>query len=438
MNFNTDQVYYHGTNVDFEDFEFKKSFREGFLGHLTEVECKAFFFTTHNKTAYIFGENRANFFGGTPIVKECYLSFENPLDLTGNFEFKRYHNTDDFCWDTVSELPISSSPMDEFELDLLNKEEAFEKLEKILGVDLAYHEAVEVESIPVGRNGARTRNKYNYNTEALLLLLDNPEIIENIKRHGYDSVKCEEQSYHGQELGQSIAVFSNDQIISKSKYDLTHKKDNDLEIKLVSNKEINKVVNDNECFNESLGMINHQRDYLLAFKDNKIVGFAILYDKSQDAREALLNVTSLSMIEVDEDYENQGIGTALLKEVINYIKENDRILKRTDPTPLGEKYIKDKFSKMLDDENVNYIPHNLTAIYQRLESKDEKFKNLSSENKISLMHELAEKALSHDLCRRFEVNDVKEFNSIDFYDATCETVDNFIEKNKKRNKIKPR
>lgn len=439
MEFNTEKIFYHGTNQDFENFEFKKSFREGFLGALKEVECQAFFFTTEKATAHTFAKNRAEFFGGDPVVKDFYLATQKTLDLTGNFEHQRYHNTDDFCWDTVEDLPVSSRPMPEHELQLMNDKAAFQKLENILGVDLEYHEAVEVEKVFVDEKQRRTRDKYHYNTEELLLLLDNPDVIENIKKNGYDSVKCEEQSYNGQVLGESIAVFSNDQIISKSKYDLKNKKsNNEVEIKLVNNKEILKTVRDNECFNESLGMVNHQRDYLLAFKDNKIVGFAILYDKSQDAREALLNVTSLSMIEVDEDYWHQGIGTQLLEETIKYIKENERILKRTDPTPLGDKYIKDKFGNMLDNANVNYIPHNLIGIYQRLEAKYDKFKTLSSEDKIDLMNELSEKALSHDLCKRFEIKTVKDFNSIDFYEAAYETVDDFVEKNKRKNKIKPR
>lgn len=222
MEFNTENIYYHGTNRDFEKFEFKESYREGFLGSLNKVKCEAFFFIKNKGTADVFAQNRAEHFGGEAQIKECYLSFDKTLDLTGGLTYERYVNKDDACWDTRDELVICSREMNEEELSLMNNNAAYQKLSAILGVDLVEEGAADYDLVPVKKS--INRKQYKYDAEELLLLLDNPEIIKNIKKAGYDSVMCQEQKFEGQELGESIAVLSSEQIIETKDYKPKKKK----------------------------------------------------------------------------------------------------------------------------------------------------------------------------------------------------------------------
>lgn len=222
MDFDTENIYYHGTNKDFEEFEFNDSYREGFLGSLNKVKCEAFFFIKNKATAGVFAENRAEHFGGEANIKECYLSFNKTLDLTGGLKYERYVNKDELCWDTRDELVICNREVGKEELSLMNNNAAYQKLSGILGVDLVEEGAADYDMIPVKKS--RDRKQYKYDSEELLLLLDNPQIIKNIKKSGYDSVLCQEQKFEGRELGESIAVLSSQQIIETKNYKPEKKK----------------------------------------------------------------------------------------------------------------------------------------------------------------------------------------------------------------------
>lgn len=215
-------VYYHGTNKDFDQFEKKESVREGFLGHQTKVKSDAFFFTTNHSTADIFAQNRAENLGGEAIVKAYELEFNNPLDLTGNFKHERYGNSEHGCLDTDKELLISSRQMSDQELLLMNNKAAYDKLCDILNVDLVSEDIADYDLIDLGKG--LPRKQFFYNKEELLLLLDNKNVVDNIKKHGYDSAVCFEGQFEGTELGQSVAVFSNDQIKEIPKPELKNKK----------------------------------------------------------------------------------------------------------------------------------------------------------------------------------------------------------------------
>lgn len=222
---NNETLFYHGTNKDFEDFEFKTSYREGFLGSLNEVKCEAFFFTTDLKTALIFAKNREENFGGFANIKTRHLNVKKPLDLTGNFLVKKYDNINGQCCDLTTGFPISTKSISDEEILLMNQNHSYSELCKILGVDLIQEEIADYDEVYF--NSKLPRKKYKYSTEQLLLLLDNPEVIQSIKEHGFDSAICQEGSFENNKLGLSVAVFD-------TKYILKVENKNE-----VGNKEVN-------------------------------------------------------------------------------------------------------------------------------------------------------------------------------------------------------
>lgn len=217
--FNTEQIYYHGTNCDFENFESRESVREGFLGSIEKVKSSVFFFTTSKQTAKVFAENRAEYLGGQTYIKECYLQYEKTLDLTGNMKIERYQNINGKSVDTHTGLDISTKLVSEDRLESSNDRCVYNTLCDVLGLDLETEDLVEIDIGYCSENPKIKINKYNYNKEGLLLLLDDNEIVNRIKKAGYDSVLCHEGKFEGLELGKSIAVLSPNQVVKKSVLD---------------------------------------------------------------------------------------------------------------------------------------------------------------------------------------------------------------------------
>lgn len=210
-----------------------------------------------------------------------------------------------------------------------------------------------------------------------------------------------------------------------------------MEIKLVKNEDIHFILRKHECFKETLGYVTHNRDYVMSIDKNKILGFAILFDKENSPMDSLTNVVSLSNIEVDEDYTNRGIATKMLNFIAEHIKENNKILKRTSPTEDGKNYIYNKFTQILKDKNVPYIPDNLDFIYSKLESNYFKNKTLSNEKKIKLLLKVSEDALKGQYCKKHNINSLEKLNS-NFLEDGYEAVEKFIQKEKRKNKIRRR
>ena len=205
-----EKIYYHGTNVDFDEFEIKESLREDFLGQEYKVECSVFFFTENKETARVFAKNRSDIFGGKPTIKECNLDFKNPLDLTGSFYYERYKNMNSCCVDIENNAPVLGRFASDEELEIMNNNSSYIKLCKILGVDLEEYGAAGYTEVKLTRGPLK--KKYEYNKRELLILLDESDIVKNIIKNGYDSAICNEGSFLDYELGMSVAVFSQEQI----------------------------------------------------------------------------------------------------------------------------------------------------------------------------------------------------------------------------------
>jgi hypothetical protein len=104
----------------------------------------------------------------------------------------------------------------------------------------------------------------------------------------------------------------------------------------------------------------------------------------------LKGVMTLSNIMVNTGYRNQGIATKMLNEIIHHVKEKNIVLRRTAPESDGFKFIYNKFTDMLNDNEVPFIEFNKSFVYEMLESKGLLKKKQSSE-KIKLMNDYVEK-----------------------------------------------
>lgn len=166
-----------------------------------------------------------------------------------------------------------------------------------------------------------------------------------------------------------------------------------LEFKNISGDELEDFLDEyNLLFKESK-LVRFNRDFIFATKDNDIVGFAILF-RSENSYTPLENVVSLSNIEVNKDFQNNGIATALFDKVIEFAKNSNKILKRSQPTDDGEAFIQNKFSKTLKEKEISYIPYNLAFLYERL-TTNKLLENKSHKEKIKTLHDFEQKILQH-------------------------------------------
>lgn len=147
---------YHGTNVEFDEFVPKKGYREGGLSQF-EVESPAFFFTESNEVAREFGGAKADVLGGNYFRMDNYISLKKPLDMTRK-----------------------------------NK-----KLMQVL-------EDAGFDSDDIYGSA------YNIKASDLWAALDEPEVVNKLKKMGYDGAIVNE----GKKMGKSYAVFNPNQIKS--------------------------------------------------------------------------------------------------------------------------------------------------------------------------------------------------------------------------------
>lgn len=177
-------------------------------------------------------------------------------------------------------------------------------------------------------------------------------------------------------------------------------------------------------------LVEHNRDFILAKDNDQVIGFAILF-RSEHGMTPLENVVSLSNIEIHKDYKNKGIATRLFQDVMNYAKSNNKILKRSLPTDEGQNYIEQKFSNLLNENKISYIPHNLAFLYERL-SENNFFKNKDNQEKISTLHEFEKKILEHPKLKEFEVKTL----NMNFLNEADEIIQSHKLKNTSKNKFK--
>lgn len=170
-------IFYHGTSANFRKFKPSETYRN-IEGEVVKVNPELYFFTPEKETAALFARDKQlidkNIRGieSEPKIKKRYLNFDNPLDLTINFDTRMKMAREGYssAYDPNSINPYTSKIFD----------------------DLGF---------PVG----------SWND--IQMALDDKWIVKSLKDMGYDAVKLRENSG-----AESIAVFDSKQIKSKKKY----------------------------------------------------------------------------------------------------------------------------------------------------------------------------------------------------------------------------
>lgn len=206
----------------------------------------------------------------------------------------------------------------------------------------------------------------------------------------------------------------------------------------VKHEDIDNYLSDKQTFKafDSIVMVG-DRDVIVAKENNNIVGFASLCRNWEKRFDAIDDVLTLTNIEVKKENRNNGISKILLAKVADHVKENNLILRRTEPTEDGALYIKDSFSRLLKEKDVLTIPNNLYFIYYKL-NNDIFSSNDSINDKVKLMNDVAKETIKTDLCKKYDIDNIEKLNS-NFIEPAYEIIDkmkNDLRKQKNKLKIK--
>lgn len=199
---------------------------------------------------------------------------------------------------------------------------------------------------------------------------------------------------------------------------------------LVEGERLDDYLEDKELMFSESRLVSNNRDFILAKDNHKIIGFAILF-RSENGMTPLENVISLSNIEIHEDYKRKGIATRLFQDVMKHVKLENKILKRSQPTDDGQNYIEKKFSNLLQENKIPYIPYNLAFLYERL-SENDFLKNKNNQEKISTLHQFEKKVLEHPTLKKL---DIKSIN-MNFLKEADEIIQSQKPQNRLKNKLK--
>lgn len=178
--------------------------------------------------------------------------------------------------------------------------------------------------------------------------------------------------------------------------------------KIVTEKDIYSFFQNHEDHLE-IKIIPTNRDYIFALDKNKVIGFAILFNQEKSLRMPIKNARTLSNIYVNKEYRNQGISSSMIDIVINKLKKDNKILKRTEPDLDGKLYIFNKITQKTKEKNLLVIPYNLDFIYFEIE-RNNNYKNLNEESKIEKMYNLAEQILQHKTLINHNIKDISGIN----------------------------
>lgn len=227
--------------------------------------------------------------------------------------------------------------------------------------------------------------------------------------------------------GKKMTKDLNDFINNKTKIDYDFHKENTVYDDLYSQYEMSYY------FKRILSNTT-DRDFFVAKNENKVVGIAILFKKYQARNNPNEGVVSLTNIEVDPDFKNEGIGTQLLNNVADYCLEHNYILRRTSPTEEGQSFIFNKFGKMLDKKGLSWIPENLGFIYDDLEKNVFDNKTYSAKDKIRLMKDVAQQVCDTDIAKEYDLN-IEKLSS-NFLMESREIINTFNSKKSKTKRLK--
>ncbi len=184
-----------------------------------------------------------------------------------------------------------------------------------------------------------------------------------------------------------------------------------------------------------IGIALSNRDYIFALDKNKVIGCAILFNQENSLRMPIANTRTLSNIYVNKEYRNKGISSNMIDLVIQKLKEDGKILKRTEPDLDGKLYIFNQITKKTKEKNLLVIPHNIDFIYYKI-GRTNNYKHLNEEERIDKMYDLAEKMLQHKTLTDWDITDISGIN-LHFIDVLEEVIDkDKPQKPKNKNKFK--
>jgi hypothetical protein len=195
-----------------------------------------------------------------------------------------------------------------------------------------------------------------------------------------------------------------------------------LKTQFVESSNVNEFVRTNKNLFNNAALYAGNRDYIIATIDEEIVGYACLFKQDVSVKLPLINTVTLSNIVVDDNYTNKGIATQMLNEIAISLSMNDKVLRRTDPTTMGKKYTSDKFSKILKNNNINYLTEDTSYIFKILDEHVFLNNNYSRNKKFNIFNKtisfvLKEKGIEHDSTQK-DLNlvfkdDISPFDSLE-------------------------
>lgn len=266
-------------------------------------------------------------------------------------------------------------------------------------------EAIVIEfDIPIFNNDFSTHapylwNPYHRNENSCWFAAQTnipPEFINKVHKVPYEIYKTQKIS-----------------IDFKTSYELLNQ--NNIMYSVIQHYDLNDFLNNYTNFENREFIQSESRRYIVATNKNKeIVGYACLVDNEKNNARSINGCLTLSNIEVLEQYRNKGIATNILNIVIDEVKKEGKILRRTAPDLMGKLYIYERIGEICNKKGVDYVPHNLTFIYESL-SKNEKFIKLSNEEKIESVNFFANKILEHEKVIEWDIRTIDDINS-SFYD----------------------
>ena len=201
MGFDVDNVFYHGTNADFNEFKPSAGYRENVFGAQDSVQSPSIFVTDDKSTARFFAENRAENLGGNPTVKDLYIKKGNSANLTG----REPELTTPESLRQIYMSQYNKSPSEDYLFDKaaeINQDDYYEYISNIINGD-------PLEMRVAENLGTTERPSYYYDNEALYLMMDDPAFTDRLIDSGYDSAVLSEGS-----LGDSVALLNPRQLRS--------------------------------------------------------------------------------------------------------------------------------------------------------------------------------------------------------------------------------
>jgi ribosomal protein S18 acetylase RimI-like enzyme len=181
---------------------------------------------------------------------------------------------------------------------------------------------------------------------------------------------------------------------------------------------------------EKQSLSDRYRDHVFVTdnsNDNVVAYTALMKDYSFPTNKTD-DAMTMATIYVNSEYRNQGISKKLIEVSLEHIKNENKLFIRTKPSNDGSNFSFDRITKMSNDLELNFIPHNLSFVYQALENKNV-LKNKSIEEKMEVFNTTCDNLLNHFELKKDNITKIDHITEIEH-----QSVLNTIIKNNPLNK----